>query len=575
MPGVTRNRTSPVRAPELVGRWVTGPADLTLRSLRGRVVLLHLLTAGCVNCEHVVDELRPLGRRWSDELVVLGVHSPKFAHEAEPDAVRRAVRRLGIDHPVLDDVGRRTWDAYAAKAWPTLVVVDPRGYVAHVTTGEGRAAELDAVVAEVVAEHRSAGTLAGGDAPAVAAPPDRRALRDPAGVVTTPAGTLLVADTGNARVVELAADGVDELAHHDVPAAGLCLLPPAVAAATGAELVVADRAGHRVLAVDRGTGAVRTLAGTGSPWRPGDDAVGPGPQVRLSSPSDVVFWPHTGEVVVAQAGNHTLAALDLATGHLRRLAGRVTEGLGDGPALEAFLAQPTALAVDGDRLWFVDAESSALRWLADGVVRTAVGAGLFDFGHRDGPAAQARLQHPEGLAVAPDGSVLVADTYDGAVRRVDPASGEVSTLATGLVEPRGVAVLDGRVLVLADDEVVALPTAAPSPRRREVPAVAPGRVELAVVVELPDGARLDDRDGPATRLEVAATPPGLLTGVGGTGLARELDVAGEGVLHVRARAAVCESGVEHPVCRLLEDRWDVTVRSGGLTALALALGTPG
>ncbi|GAB2935413.1 thioredoxin-like domain-containing protein [Rhodococcus aerolatus] len=570
---MTRHRTTPVRAPELAGTWVSGPADLTLRSLRGRVVLLHLMTAGCINCVHVVDELRPLARRWADELVVLGVHSPKFDHEAEPDAVRRAVRRLGIDHPVLADTGRRTFDAYAAKAWPTLVVVDPAGYVVHTTSGEGRAAELDAVVAEVVARHGVAGAAAA--RPAVDVPDDPRPLRDPAGLVVTPAGTLLVADTGHGRVVELAADGSTELARHDVPATGLALLPADVADAAGVDLVVADRAGHRVLGLHRGTGEVRTLAGTGAVWRPGDPADGPGTEQRLASPTAVAWWPHTGELVVAQAGNHTLSALDLGTGHLRRLAGRVTEGLGDGPAQEAFLAQPTALAVDGERLWFVDAESSALRWLADGVVRTAVGAGLFDFGHRDGPAARARLQHPEGLTVAADGSVLVADTYDGAVRRFDPATGLVSTLAAGLVEPRGVAVLDGRVLVLAGDELVALPGTAPGPRPAPVPDVAPGPVELRVRLTVPDGTRTDDRDGPATRLDVTATPAGLLADTTGTGLTRTLTLTGEGQLHVRARAALCEAGTEHPVCRVVEGRWDVDVRAGGTTALVLPLGDPG
>ena len=64
----------------------------------------------------------------------------------------------------------------------------------------------------------------------------------------------------------------------------------------------------------------------------------------------------------------------------------------------------------------VDPETSALRSLSDGQVRTAVGSGLFDFGHVDGPAEKALLQHPLGVVVLPDGSIAICDTYNGAIR---------------------------------------------------------------------------------------------------------------------------------------------------------------
>ena len=82
-------------------------------------------------------------------------------------------------------------------------------------------------------------------------------------------------------------------------------------------------------------------------------------------------------------------------------------------------------------------------------MHTAVGQGLFDFGHVDGPADQALLQHPLGVCALADGSVLVADTYNGAVRRYDPATDEVTTVATDLAEPSDlVLTADGEVLVV-------------------------------------------------------------------------------------------------------------------------------
>ncbi|HEY4615805.1 MAG TPA: thioredoxin-like domain-containing protein, partial [Citricoccus sp.] len=123
--------TSRVRASELLGRnWLnTGGQTLDLAALRGKIVLLDFWTFCCINCLHVLDELRPLEAEYHDVLVTVGVHSPKFEHEADPDALAAAVERYDIQHPVLDDPELITWQAYSARAWPTLVVVDPEGYI--------------------------------------------------------------------------------------------------------------------------------------------------------------------------------------------------------------------------------------------------------------------------------------------------------------------------------------------------------------------------------------------------------------------------------------------------------------
>ena len=151
--------TSPARlhAPELRGRgWLnTGGRELRLADLRGKIVLLDFWTFCCVNCLHVLDELRPLEEEFADVLVTVGVHSPKFEHEADPDALAAAVERYTIEHPVLDDPELTTWQAYSARAWPTLVVVDPEGYIAAHLSGEGHVAGLYSLVRELVAEHEA------------------------------------------------------------------------------------------------------------------------------------------------------------------------------------------------------------------------------------------------------------------------------------------------------------------------------------------------------------------------------------------------------------------------------------
>lgn len=443
------------RAPELAGRgWLNSP-PLTLAGLRGRVVLLDFFTGGCVNCRHALREIAALEVRFGDALQVIGVHSPKFPHEAEPAAVRAAVERLRIPHPVLDDAEHRTLEQYAVRAWPTLVLVGPDGRVEAVGAGEGHGPAFGRVVEELLAARPTLESGAGsaeaaralGDVPHQAGGGRRssdaqaagRLVRHPQGLLRLDGGDLLVADAGHAAVTRLSADGgrlVRRFEGFEAPG-GLALLPDRLAAVVGYDVVVADPGAHVLVGLDTATGARRHLAGTGErrppSWGPPS---GPAAGEALASPEDVVWWPRAGALVVAMAGLHQLWSFDPRAGALGVLAGTGGEQLRDGPADRALLAQPTALAVGADgALWFVDAESSALRRLSQGTVSTLVGAGPYAFGHDDGPVADALLQHPQGLAAGGDGSLLVCDTYNGALRRVDPVAGEVETVARGLAEP--------------------------------------------------------------------------------------------------------------------------------------------
>lgn len=594
---------SRVRAPELRGRgWLnTGGRAYSLADFRGKVVLLDFWTFCCVNCLHVLDELRPVEAEFADVLVTVGVHSPKFEHEADPAALAAAVERYAVHHPVLDDPELTTWQQYAVRAWPTLVVVDPEGYVVHVAAGEGHAEALRRVIAEVVAEHERRGTLRRGDGPYVPPERSRTALRFPAKATGTPAGTLLVANTARHSLVELAGDtvprtiGTGERGRADggpdratfAEPGGLAVLPADVAERVGYDVVVADTVNHLLRGVRLADGWVTTVAGTGTQWRDGATD-GPATEVDLSSPWDVEWWAPAGGVVVALAGNHTLDVFDPVAGTVHRFAGTTVEGLQDGPLAEAFFAQPSGLAADGDRLWLVDAETSALRLLTpDFQVHTVVGTGLFDFGHRDGPAEEALLQHPLGVAVLPDHTVAVADTYNGALRRYDPESGELVTLATDLAEPADVVVVAGAPVVV-ESAAHAVRTVAVEARLVAGPAhevtrqpveLAPGEIELAVVFRPPSGQQLDERYGPSTSVRVTASPPELIrSGEGaGTDLTRRLvlgEHVGYGVLHVVAQAASCDEVGDHPACRLTRQDWGVPVRiaPGGATRLPLLLG---
>jgi thiol-disulfide isomerase/thioredoxin len=606
-----------VRAPELRGRgWLnTGGQSLTLTDLRGRIVLLDFWTFACVNCLHVLDELRPLEQKYADALVTIGVHSPKFVHEAQAEAVRDAVERYAVHHAVLDDFEMTTWDAYAAKAWPTLVVIDPNGYVVAHLAGEGHAHGLSVLIEELVVEHEAAGTLRRGDSPYVPAPEPVSKLLFPGKVIALDGGTLLVSDTAHHQLVELDADlvterrrfGTGERGLRDgsdgndastgteptfAEPQGLLRLPAPVAAEVGYDVVVADSVNHALRGLRLADGQVRTLAGTGEQLRTRVPVGQTAPE--LSTPWDLAWWQD--QVVVAMAGTHQLWSFEPRSGAAQVLAGTTTEGLRDGPLDWAFFAQPSGLATDGEgTLWVADAETSALRSVtADaavgGAVTTVIGQGLFDFGFRDGDGRyEARLQHPLGVAVLPDGSIAVADTYNGAVRRYDRATRTVSTLARDLKEPSD--------LLVDGDELIVVESAAHRLVRLLIPAgarvdagahrvrrartdLAAGKLQLVIEFEPPTGQHLDRRFGDPTSLTVSASPPGLLAAGAGTaqGLTRTLELTGdpatEGVLEISVAAAACDEGdSEFAACHRYQQDWGIPIKlvDGGAEELMLQL----
>lgn len=579
-----------VRAPELIGKggWLnTGDRQYTLSELRGRIVILDFWTFCCVNCLHVLDELRELEEKHRDTVVIIGVHSPKFVHEAEHQAVVDAVERYEVHHPVLDDPELATWKQYAVRAWPTLVVIDPEGYVVAQHAGEGHAHAIEKLVEELEAEHGAKGTLRRGDGPYVAPEPVATHLRFPGKALLLPDGGFLVSDTTRHRLVELDEDGETVRRHFGTGERGLSdggpdearfSEPQGLAVLPDGRIAVADTVNHAIRALDLTTGVTSTLAGTGRQWWQGTPTSGPAREVDLSSPWDLAWFGD--RLWIAMAGVHQLWTYDPEGRAVRVAAGTTNEGLVDGPAAEAWFAQPSGLAVsaDGERLWIADSETSALRWVdRDEHVYTAVGTGLFDFGHRDGAASQALLQHPIGVTALPDGSVAISDTYNHALRRYDPATDEVTTLATDIREPSDAVLVDGDLVVVESarhrltrlrlpEEAVRVAEQAHRTRRAATE-IAPGTLRLDVVFQAPAGQKLDTRYGPSTRLLVSATPPELLAeGYGaGTDLGRDLVLADgvtEGVLHVSAMAASCDDDPanEYPACHVHQQDWGVPVR---------------
>jgi DNA-binding beta-propeller fold protein YncE len=442
-----------VRAPEFPEglEWLNVERPLWMAGLRGKVVVLDFWTSCCINCHHVLPELRKIEERFPNEVVVIGVHSGKFSAEKPTYNLRQAVMRHDIRHPVVNDGDFLVWRAYAVRAWPTVMVVSPDGYVLGKIEGEFEGEALGEMLAGIIQEYAVVRPLSTEPIP-LAFEKHKQVetlLSFPGKLLVDDAGgRLFVSDTEHHRVLAFdletgkvrAQYGTGEPGKTDGGRRRGKLRSPQGLSLRRDALYVADTENHCVRKIALDTGVVTTVAGTGEQARPLPEA-GPGPERALNSPWDVEVVGET--LYVAMAGSHQLWAVDLPTGQLFPYAGDGHEGLKDGPRGETHLAQPSGLATDGKLLWFLDSETSSLRSVPvssgraqqEGVeeVTTHLGQGLFDFGDKDGNRTRARLQHPLGIACV-DGRVFIADTYNNRIKWYDPATRTVATIA-GTGEP--------------------------------------------------------------------------------------------------------------------------------------------
>lgn len=437
--------------------------------------------------------MRRLEEKYPDRLAVVGVHAGKYTAERSTSNIRDAVLRLGIDHPVVNDRQFRIWKAYAVSAWPTVVIVGPNGYYLGTNPGEITFEDFDPVIASALAHFEQAGMISAAPLPLHPEHLDEpeRPLRYP-GKVLAVAGSdgtpdrLFIADSDHARVLgaRLSVDGraaeVEWVAGSGAPGADdgpfeqAGFNRPQGMSLVADTLYIADSENHTLRALDTGKRTVRTIAGTGQIGRFGA-AGGAALSTPLNSPWDLAW---TGNrLYIAMAGYHQLWVYDPA-GTVAPFAGTGREELADGrlwsPSVlkarvlddlrgYASLAQPTGIVADGERLYFTCSEAQAVRSVSTGGennVSTFVGTGLFDFGDKDGRGDAVRLQHPFGLAFH-EGRLLVADTYNSKIKRLDPATREAASWLgngeRGLVdgpgadarfnEPEGLSVAGNRLYI--------------------------------------------------------------------------------------------------------------------------------
>ncbi|HEX6162930.1 MAG TPA: thioredoxin-like domain-containing protein [Vicinamibacterales bacterium] len=435
----------PIRAPGLEGAvaWLNVAAPITIEQLRGKVVILDFWTYGCVNCMHVLRDLKILEQRFPEELVVIGVHSAKFANEKITDNLERILVRYEIEHPVANDANLEIWRRYGAQAWPTRVIIDPAGNLVGTAMGEGNLEGFVNAIRSVIRVFDEQGGINRAPLPMQLERlrhEDRPLLYPGKVLADERSGRLFISDSNHNRIVVATLegklietigsglqgdnDGIFSQARFNRPQ-GLAL--------DQNSLYVADTENNQVRVVDFDARAVHTVA---------IDA-------KMKSPWDLAL--KTGILIVAMAGTHQLWVVDLLNDQAYPYAGSGEEARRDGAITEAAFAQPSGLTVEASTLFVADAESNTIRAVQlppVNTVKTIAGGDLFEFGDADGKGDSVRLQHPLGVA-STHGRVFIADTYNHKIKVLEPASGKVSTFASGFHEPGGLSIA-GSTLFVAD-----------------------------------------------------------------------------------------------------------------------------
>ncbi len=419
--------------------WLNTKEPLSIQKLKGHIVVIDFWTYCCINCMHMVPTLSKIEEEYKNEpVVVIGVHSAKFENEQKPENIEEAIGRYEITHPVVVDKGMKIWKAYGANAWPTIVIVDPKGTIVYKKSGERSINEIGSMVEALLDKAKDSNTLAKKRIEIITPEhKNKNVLSYPGKMSFSKDGKsfaisdsnhnrILIIETSTGKVKSIIGNG--ERGFKDGSFDSAKFFRPQGVLLLDDKLYVADTENHALREVDLKTEKVITVAGTGEQgvYHPFEFS-GEGTKVQLSSPWDLAYYEN--KIIIAMAGLHQLWAYEPKSEFVFPFAGSGLENIFDGSLPDAQFAQPSGLWVDSNHLYVADSEVSGLRSidLKERFVSTLIGSGLFVFGHKDGGLSDARLQHPLGVC-AKDDKVYVADTYNSSIRVIDLKKDTVSTL---------------------------------------------------------------------------------------------------------------------------------------------------
>ncbi|XP_047307151.1 protein SUPPRESSOR OF QUENCHING 1, chloroplastic [Impatiens glandulifera] len=452
------NRNTASTVPEFPSKldWLNSAPLMLRRDLKGKVVVLDFWTYCCINCMHVLPDLEFLEKKYKDmPFTVVGVHSAKFDNEKDLDAIRNAVLRYGIIHPVVNDGDMYLWRELGVNSWPTFVVVAPNGKVIAQLSGEGRRKDLDDLVEAALLYYGERRMLDDKPIPlSLEKENDPRLLTSPLKfpgklAIDDVNGRLFISDSNHNRIVVTDLDGNFIIQIGSTGEEGFTdgsfeeatfNRPQGLAYNAKKNLVyVADTENHALRVIDFVGETVRTLAGNGtkgSDYRGG----GKGTYQLLNSPWDVCFHPTKEIVYIAMAGQHQIWEHNTLDGVTMTFSGDGYErNMNGSSSTNTSFAQPSGISLSPGlkEAYIADSESSSIRALnlETGGSSLLVGGdpvfsdNLFRFGDHDGTGSEVLLQHPLGVLCGKNGQIYIADSYNHKIKKLDPGSRRVSTVA--------------------------------------------------------------------------------------------------------------------------------------------------
>ncbi len=142
-------------APDLVGiaHYINTTPEKLAKEIEGKVVLYDIWTYSCINCIRTLPYITAWNEKYSDDgLLIIGIHSPEFEFEKDPNNVEMAVSKNGITYPVVLDNEMKTWKAFENRYWPRKYIADHEGYIRYDHIGEGKYDETEKVIQELLEE---------------------------------------------------------------------------------------------------------------------------------------------------------------------------------------------------------------------------------------------------------------------------------------------------------------------------------------------------------------------------------------------------------------------------------------
>jgi DNA-binding beta-propeller fold protein YncE/peroxiredoxin len=431
-------------------KWLNSARQIKISDLKNRILLVNFWDYNCINCIQVIAKTKELEREFAGKLTVIGVHCASFDNQ-DLKSVKKAVIKYNIDYPVFNDDDFTICNNFSANQLPKIAIINPRGKVIKTYQGQDDIeANLKSGIKKIINKY---GYQINREALPILLEKNKitgHVLSFPTKLeyandfeyhgLKTP--VLFIANSGNNNIIvsslsgdiiakigsgnEGFEDGDFENARFNFPH-GLLY--------KNHKLYVADTSNNAIRVVDFKENKVTTLLGFEKSAVNNDSKQNGGKEyeeiensVQLAAPFDLEFYPDSENIIIANSATNQILGYNLKTQALKILAGSGKKEMEDGKYPQNSLAQIADMEAHGNKIYFLDPASSALRVITkDGEVTTLIGQGLFKFGNQNGDKSTALMKHPLSLSTD-DTGVYITDSYNNLIKKYDFATHKITNL---------------------------------------------------------------------------------------------------------------------------------------------------